>query len=363
MLFPAIAEADLLNFSETLLATRARVNMGDRFYADITKIPEHMMGAWDVLSEGGKKSSIKMPSSTSREIPFYPPLSPFPTQLDPLFVDMIKGTRERFADRLPNRFLTGEAFMEARQTPATAYLQAVQSARLPYNLLLAPSDYAIWENFDEFFHAIRWWDAKTDKGESQPYVVALTGQEKTMKASATAGEIISISADTLNAFDFELNVSTDSETLAEEAQRWSLAVSKWDRGVLTPEQFLREAGYRDTITQMKELRKADIRAELDPELKELRLQYVRKYLEIETGMIVSPMGSMVIPEGEGGAGAPGALNPTGAVNQGVPGNMPQQGLPAGGGPEPINPQQITGRFITPPPTEGVSGGTNPVGGQ
>lgn len=368
MLFPAIAEADTLNFTETLIATRARVNMGDRFYADFTKIPPHLQAAWNELSEGGKKSTLKMPSSTSREIPLYPPLSAFPNVVDPTLVSMTEQSRQRFSDQLPNRYLTGEAYMESRHAPATAYLQAVQSARLPFNLLLANSDYAIWENFDEFFHAIRYWGQGGDAEYKQPYIVAMTGQERTIKSTATVGEVISISAEMLDKFDFELAVETDSETLAEQAQRWSLAVSKWDRGVLTPQQFLREAGYRDTITQMKELRKADLRAELDPELKQLRLEYVRKYLEIETGMIVSPAGSFVLPEsaaGELGAGAPGEANPTGAITQGEAGNMPEQALPAQGAPapQPVNAQQITGRYITPPPVEGPAGGTSPIGGR
>lgn len=362
MLFPAIAEADLLNFTESLIATRARVEMGDRFYADFTKIPEHLQSMWNELSEGGRKSTLPMPSSTTREIPWYPPLQAFPNNVSPHLVQMTDATRRRFMERLPNRFLLGEAFMETRHATGTAFLQSVQSARLPFNLLHANSDYGIWENFDEFFHAMRFWGMGTEKEKLPRYVVALTGREKLDKITASPGEIISVDADMLDNLDFELAVSTDSETLAEQAQRWALAVSKWDRGVLTPEQFLREAGYRDAITQNKELRKADLRAELDPELKQLRLEYVRKFLEIETGLLVSPMGSAVLPEG-GGAGAQGQPNPEGAVTRGAVGNMPQQGPPGSGPPAPVSPQSITGRFITPAPTEGPSGGNSPLGGR
>jgi hypothetical protein len=352
MLQPLFAEADTLNLVESIIATRARVDMGDRYWADMTTIPQHLESAWNEMSEGGKKGALDMPDASGRKIPFYPTLRAFPNQVSQHMVDFAGNARERFRNRLPNRFLTGEAFMEARHGAATSYLQAVQSARLPFDLLMGQSDNAIRDNFEEFFHAIKFWAAGTG-GEGQPaepqYPVVLNGEESTQRITASAGEIISMSASLLHRVDFDLQVLTESETLAEQSQRWALAVSKWDRGVLTPEQFLKESGARDVIKQQKELRKADLRAELDPELKQLRLEYIRRVLDVQHDLLIPPPGE-----------------PTDNVAGGViagPGEQVDQGPPGleGPRPAPVSPQSITGRFVTPPPVTGPAGGSEPVG--
>lgn len=326
-----------LNYIDTTIATMAERGYG-RVYANASKVPDHLQQWFTDLTEGGKKNSLNWPSQDTGTLGIFPELEAYPNAVDEHLAAMRETTERNVARYGPNPVTVGLDFPDANTDTATEYAIKGQSARVPYNQLLDHSDATIRQIYGHFFHAIRFLDrAATSPGEERKYYVACSGQENIASGSAEAGEVAYICKSDLESIEFELVTKTESETIMEEVQRWKLEVDKFNQGVTTPEQLIRAAGFRDTQGQMRELKKAELRAEFYPQLKQAAIAYLQRKLELDAGLNL------------------GAFYQNPQQQMGAPptnGAMPEQTPVA----------QLTGQHISPPLIEGPSGGSSPVGG-
>ncbi len=329
------------NYYDTTIVTMARNDYGDgALYLEATKVPEYQASAWNEFSEGGAKHSVDAFEAGSGKMPIYYGLQRVPREISPHLMALREANEAELREVKPNAYVTGNPFMESSKT-ATEVTTSGQTAQLPYSRMLTQSDAARKRIVSDWFHAIRFW-AVVDKPDTEVrYYAAASGEENALSDGFKPGESAWISASMLDSFEFDIVLKTESETIQEEVARWNLAKDKWHEGVLTPEELIRAAGERDVERKKQELKVAQIRAELDPDLRPLRLEYVKRRLEVRSGLQFGMVGAPGMP-GAAGA-APGTAGQNGAT--------PSRGM---------SQQEISGAFMTPALIDGPEGTAMPA---
>lgn len=260
LMYPLLVEMWWHNYLVTLLATLARKDASeDNGYLTL---PDK-----DVLQpEDGIASTYEKPAPGSNELPVLPSeVRKFPSGISQHLVTLIQQSRERMARYMANRFLTGTAFEEASDAGVGTYIQASQQAALPYNRLLAQSDAAIRKALNYMIHAIKYWDAVTPSDSQQAYGLTWAASDHVVVGygSPKDGERLEMTAADLD-FPFDIKVKTASETVAEQAQNWSLGKDKYQSGVYGVEDLMRAAGVRDVEGQKRAMYKERLRKRYAP---------------------------------------------------------------------------------------------------
>jgi hypothetical protein len=301
LIHPLYVEAVWQNYLNTLLATAIRQDYADEdLYIDISKIPE-----WVQMPEGGVLSSVEKPEPGSGQLPMYPgPVVRYPKSISPHLVTMLEESAKRMNEYKMNRFLSGTAYTEASNATASAFKTQYQQAAQPFNGLLSQSDKAQIRSRRYEYHAIRFWaQAESEKVRSRFYAV-MTGSQKNVKTmrASKPGEVVWLDADKLESVDFDLRVLTESETLAEQEQRWFLAKDQFVSGVGTAEDLVRSAGYEDVEGQLEKLRASYIQEDIDPLIREATKQMLIQKFSVATGfdlgaLIGQPVFQSALPDG------------------------------------------------------------------
>ena len=296
LMYAMLAEAAWINYLNTTLATMARTDYADEFfYINLANVPE-----WVRLPEGGDRMVVERPEPGSGEIPMYPgPVQRYPKEASQHLITLLDQANQRMASYKINRFLTGEAFTESSNATASAFKNQFQQAGLPYNALLAESDTAQHRSRRYEYHAIRWWGMTDPEDAKTRFHAVMSGGNargvRTGKA-AKPGEAIWVDADKLT-LDFDLRILTESQTLAEQEQRWFIAKDQYLFGVLEPDDLIRAAGFDDIEGQKEKLRSFYIMQDAEPMIREMTLAAVQRRLSILTGIDFAQ-------SGQGQAGAP-----------------------------------------------------------
>jgi len=354
LMYPLYVEAAWQNYLNTVLATMARTDYSDDyFYLDTSKAPPHV-----TIPEGGTAVQIEQADLQGGNIPTLPgTVQRFPKTMSPHLMEMLNQSLKRLETYMPNRFVTGQAFTEASNATGTAFIQQAQQAALPYNMLLSASDEAQLKSRRYEYHAIRYWAEAEPADAKTRYYSVMTGNTDIVKMSrhsTSAGEVVWVDANKV-ANNFDLQVRTKSETLAEEGARWLQAKDQHMYGVLTTDQLLRAAGTDDIQGQKEALRMEEIRADVQPLITEIRRRRIIQKASVRTGM---DFGALI--------GQP-VFNPDQSVNTQMPPETPPT-APQGGPPQAPQtsapttpPNSIMGRSIQQATIQGPDGGGGPMG--
>lgn len=313
LVMPLLVETVWLNHLETILAAMTQHDYEDEnVYIDLSKVP-----AWVQLPEGGKDVTqvFTKPKPGSGQIMGVPgQIYAWPTSISPHLVTLRQECLARMDRYRPNRFVTGQAFSEARYATGTSFLEASQQAKLPYNRLLSQSDQAIKRALEYCFHAIRRWDAVYDNSEDQrKYYLVASGNENLMYTEAKRGELIYLDANKLN-LDFQIQLETSNDSLAEQIQSEQMAWINYEKGGYDEEQLLKRLGFKDPIAQKRRLRKTQLRAAMQPALQQAQLGLVAMRMALIANIhlpmpfsqqgIAQPPGVGTPPNPQGAPGVP-----------------------------------------------------------
>lgn len=282
-ILPLYVEAQWVNYLTTQLATMARKDYGpNNLYIDGAQAdPRH-------VSEGVKDGMVEFKMGEEGNLPWVPgDIKRVPNSISPHIITLIQMHQERMLAYMPNRYLTGNADVQASNATGTAFLQQAQQASLPANTLLAASDYIILRSRRYVIHAIKKWGL-TEAAPTKYYAV-MSGNNSGVQVKGKqprAGEVFYVTADSIN-LDFDLNVITKSETLMEQSERWRIGKDMFITGVYTPEQLIRAAGIDDVEGQKEDLRAAGIRADFYQDEKLIRRAYLLRRISSRTGVDVA----------------------------------------------------------------------------
>lgn len=341
---PLYVEATWQNYLNTLLATIGRTDYSDEFYVDMSKVPPHVQ-----LPEGGFTQTYE--KGVPGEISSFPAtLTRYPKSMSPHMMALLQQSEARLQRFLMNRFLSGTAYTEASNATASAFKTQYQQAALPFNALLSESDKAMLRSWRYKYHAVKYFALSEPPDAKSKYYAIMTGSEK-VRTSAKAGEVVWVDSDKLN-LDFDLQVLTKSETLAEEEQRWFLASDKYAKGVYGPDDLLRDAGIDDIEGQKEKLRATYLQEDLDPLLREATKQMLIQKFSVMTGFDLGALVGKPVFAPQ----APGGMQP---MDQAA-----QEPVPGAGN----NPVVNTNNALKTPgnngmnvgPPSGVTGGSSPV---
>jgi hypothetical protein len=331
-LYPMYVEAAEINHRETLLSQMVRKEYsgdGRALYLAASDVNADVT----IGQEGQIKETYKMPEAGADEVPMLPSeLRSVPSNISPHLMKQIDSSRERMQDFKPNRWLTGQAFEESQDVPATIGLQQAQGAAKPFNRLLEQQDATTQEVLEDIIHAIKYWDLGSTPATEHKYFVTALGDEDLLTGESEAGTEVAITASLLNSIRLELRLLTQSETLAEQNARYLAAKAKYDAGLLSFDDLLEASGVRDKERQKSKLLKDWVREKARPMQEKLILLGLQRTFASRTGMDLSGLDTMNAP-------AP--------VAQGGDTAHPSV-------------QGITGRFMQTPMVDGVRGGNSPV---
>jgi hypothetical protein len=356
LMYPLYVEAAWQNYLNTVLATMARTDYSDDyFYLDTSKTPQ-----WVTVPEGGTPVQIDQADLQAGNIPALPgTVQRFPKTMSPHLMEMLNQSLKRLETYMPNRFVTGQAFTEASNATGTAFIQQAQQAALPYNMLLSASDEAQLKSRRYEYHAIRYW-AEAEPAEAKTrYYSVMTGNTDIVRMarhSASAGEVVWVDAAKVG-LNFDLQVRTKSETLAEEGARWLQAKDQHMYGVLTTDQLLRAAGTDDIQGQKEALRMEEIRADVQPLITEIRRRRIIQKASVRTGMDFGALiGQPVFnPDMSVSTQMPPSGDPSAPQGGGAPPQAPQTSAPT------TPPNSIMGRSMQQAQVAGPDGGGGPLG--
>ncbi len=273
MLKTLYVEGQYENHLTTTLMVGMRRDMGNQgLYVDYSRADPRL------LPENGELTFDFEALTESDKIGGFPgEIKRAPYALSPHMLPELNLHREAMAAGMPNAHLTGTANTEASNATGTAFLANEAQASLPASTLLAQTDAAILKSRRYEFHAIRFWGLSDPEGAPTVYAAVMTGNNKNvtyMGEQAKAGDVIEITASDLEDFDFDLEITTENETLAQQQARWLMTWDQYSKGVATPEDVIRAAGKRDVVGQMEKLRAAGIRANFAPYQARLDNEYV-----------------------------------------------------------------------------------------
>jgi len=308
MLVPMYVEAEATNYLSTLLYAQIREDYGPSGYyvdysqADPRNLPEGETVDFDF--HGASEGKIQgFPGEVRR----------MPRTLSPHLPTEIAQHNQRMQEFMPNRFLTGSAYSEASNATGTAFLAQQQQASLPANGLLSQSDAVILKSRKYEYHAIQFWGMAETKETQTEWYAVMSGNNRSVVVKgkqAKHSEVFKVTASMLAELDFDLAIVTKSETLAEADARYRLARQKYLDGVITPDQFLREAGADDVEGQKQMLRQAETYGLMQPLVQEAKKQAMTKMYKVIAGIDLAPAPAMA---GQMPVGAPNPVNPSGGL--------------------------------------------------
>ena len=262
MLMPAIVHAANINWAYTVIMTLAnRDSSTDRIMGQLMKdapaavVDQLQSSNWQIQLPPAKPDSITVAPVND--------ITRWPDELSPALLEFIKEEWPRFEQSLPNRFLLGEAFQEATYGAATTVLSQQQQARLPFDQLLRQKSQALLEMHEDIDHCILYWAYASGGKDEDRYYTRVMGGESLTSATAKPGQEVYLSAARLETHP-KLHLSTQAETLAEQAERRSQAIQGFQMGFLDTEQVLKEWGYADPQAQMRILEAERVRRTAEP---------------------------------------------------------------------------------------------------
>ena len=262
MLYRLYVEGSWINYLNTLVATKARTEMGpESLYADLSAArpqlgaPEGGTGV-DVMLKRPEPGSNEI-MGLAGEIKLMPNVAPEYLRI------LLEQAFARFEAAKPNRFITDPDPEEAARSTSTAWMQGSQAAGLQFGRLLSQSDMTIKRILRYVVHAIKMWSYGLPPEAQARYYLSTSGDETIRAGSVEAGELVYVDAETLDV-EFDWVVKTESVTLQEEGARWAQAKDKWMAGVMALDEFIKAGGNRDVEGFRKEKRRDKIRALMEP---------------------------------------------------------------------------------------------------
>lgn len=347
MILPMYVEAEATNYLTTLLYAQIREDYGPAgYYIDYSQADPRIMP-----EDGG--TSFDFHGASEGTIEGFPgEIKRMPRTLSPHLPTEIAAHNQRMQEFMPNRFLTGSAYSEASNATGTAFLAQQQQASLPANGLLSQSDEAIMTSRKFEYHAIQFWGMADGESPTEWYAV-MTGNNRNVQVKgkqAKHNEVFKVTAKMFEELDFDLQSLTKSETLAEATARYQLARQKYLDGVITPDQFLREAGADDIEGQKIQLRAAETYGLMVPEVMAAKKAAMTKIYKVRAGIDLMPAPATgALPDTENPVSASGGLGGTTHFQQ-PPGFQEGQQQNAT--------RDIAAELVG---VGGVSGGSSPMG--
>ena len=327
VMYESFTEAEWTNGLTTRLAAQMSEDYGpNRYYLDYSQTARELMTGedgqlildWDynASAEGkihGLPGELKRPPST----------------ISAHMLSLITMHRERLERFSINRFLTGDTAHEASNATGTAFLQTTEQAGVLPSMLLGEADRAQLRRARYVIHAIKYWGTFDPPGvEPTPYTVVHTGNDSYIKYRSSkpqAGEVAEVSAQLFYDLDFDIVITTKSETLQEQGARYLQATDKKEKGAWTTEQWLRDSGVDDVEGQLELLDLEKKRKDFAPhETMIANMEILRLF---EAGLGISVVGmfggappSAPQPQQNGNGVAPTAVTNTPGTAIGIPGN-------------------------------------------
>ena len=335
------------------LTTRLAAMMSDeqspsRLYLDYSQADRSLLTGED----GAIRLDYDMGKQDEGKIQAYPgEIKRLPSRIDAAMLTLLREHRERLEHFSINRFLTGDTAHEASNATGTAFLQTTEQAGVLPSMLLGEADRAQLRRAKWVIHAIKYWGTFDPPGVVTPYTVVHTGNDSYIKYRSNKpqpGEVAEVSAQLFYDVDFDIVITSKSETLQEQGARYLQATDKKDKGAWTEEQWLRDSGVDDVEGQLELLDLQKIRQNFAPLQAQLDNLEVLRLYEAGTGISVGgalgglgpPPGQPASPQGQNGSVAPTAVMGSPGTAIGIPGN------------------NMLGRTINQP-----SGGSSPTRGQ
>ena len=299
LLFPLFTELRWRNFLVTLLATLSR-----RDYSDEDVMIELTAGAKAMgveLPEPGPDGSVKYGKAGPGEylVVAGKPVR-IPKNISEHLAYLIELSDQKIRDYLPNPFIMGTNFAEAREGTGTANVAATQQARLPFDRMLTQLDAFKVEVMDDIAHAIRFW---SHAGLDYRFYQATSGGLP-IKTSYEDGELVYISAEKVS-IAYQLKLKTKSETLQEQQEAYLLAKDQHAAGFIDTEQVWEAGGITDIEGQRRRVLKEGLWNESWPKYKQAMLLLLDRIVEAEAGINLGQMMGVpaLAPPGPGGNGS------------------------------------------------------------
>ena len=346
-MYPELVLTGEQNYLKQILTALARRQLNDgMFFVDASKLtPEGQHYFEDAtITEGDgatRQLVMKRPEPGSNELVIMPGEVkpwPFPPQ-DMLLTRIEQIDRELLMVR-PNRFLTGQAYANAKDPApdtATQHLDQRQAAALPADAHLKKSDAGWADMLRACVHAMRYWDKDSEGQTQKQYHIVTLGDEPLLKKPREGGEEVVVTADKLKR-RFHVIVKTTNETQAERIQKNLAADDALAKKAITISQWLELRGHDDPERQLEELEKQRLEEMTQKEFEPVEIMMIKVYASALTNLNL---------------GAP--LPPPLATQQ-------QMGQPGMGQPGMGNNMIQAGPVMTPSPVEQPSGGSAPMGG-
>ncbi len=313
LLLPLYELIQWKNYLVTLLAVLVRNEAKDDSYINVGETNPQTLMAVLPENEQGSRQAADMPQAGANQIPLHPgPVERYPKITSEHLVFLIKQCDEMILTYLPNRYLTGNADIQASNATGTAFISQSQAASVIPSVLLAETDGGLIErSIKDECHAYRYWSHYCPDDSQPKWVVSITGNE--LATRGKAGDQVFIDAKKC-AVDADWIIKTGNETWTEKQARWSLAKDKWLNGVYTEDDLIREGGIYDVQMQKELLYSERIVHALAPYEDEMARLVLLRRATIKTGMDFSQLGGQPGVPGQPGQPPPQGQAPVPPAN-------------------------------------------------
>jgi hypothetical protein len=323
VMYESFTEAEWTNGLTTRLAAQMSEDYGpNRYYLDYSQTARELLTGED----GQIKLDFPYNASAEGTIHGLPgELKRPPSSISPHMISLINLHRERLERFSINRFLTGDTAHEASNATGTAFLQTTEQAGVLPSMLLGESDRAQLRRAKYVIHATKYWGTFDPPGVVTPYTLVHTGNDSYLKyrnATPQAGEVAEVSAQLFYDLDFDIVITSKSETLQEQGARYLQAKDKRAEGLWTLEQELRDSGVDDVEGQLELLDLQQIRQNFAPQQAMLDNLEIVRIFESATGISLGgALGGVPPPQQpQNGNVAPTAVMGSPGTAIGIPGN-------------------------------------------
>ncbi len=322
LLLPLYELTNQLNYLIKVLYVLARAESKDDSYINVGETNPQTLMAVLPENERGNRQAADLPEAGANQIPLHPgPVERYPKVTSEHLVFLIKLVKEMIDSYLPNRYLTGNADIQASNATGTAFMAQSEAASVVPSVLLAELDGFIERSIRDELHAYRYWSFQVPDDAQPRWMVQVNEKEAMSRGRAKAGEQVYIDAKKCSV-DMDWVIITGNKTWAEKQAEWSLAKDQYMMGVLTVEDLIRKAGIYDVEMQQELLFAERIEQGLEPLEDRMAQLILTRRAAIKTGV---DFGQLM------GGSPPGALPPPSAA----PAQLPAG--PGGGNSAPINP--------------------------
>ena len=262
LLLPLYELIQWKNYLVTITAILARGEAKDNFYGDASGTQPETIAALNPSTERGATGTYEKPDAGSEELPVYPfQVKQFPNVTSQHLMELIKQCDAMIAEYKPNRYLTGNADVEASNATANAVMSQTQAAGMIYEPLLAEIDGVIERSIRDESHAFRYWDYMCPDDIHPSWAISVI--DTTPQGKGKVGEQVVITAKKCTS-DVEWLIITGNKTLAEKQAEWSMAKDQYASGVLVIEDLIRAAGIYDVELQKELLFGQRIEQQIQP---------------------------------------------------------------------------------------------------